>query len=28
MQQDRVKISELRNIIHEEVSVRNWLMKM
>lgn len=28
MQQDRVKISELRSIINEEVSVRNWLMKM
>jgi len=28
MQQDRVKISELRNIINNEVSMRNWLMKM
>ena len=28
MKQDRVKISELRGIINEEVSVRNWLMKM
>ena len=28
MQQDRVGISELRNIINEEVSMRNWLMKM
>ncbi len=28
MAQDRVKISELRGIINEEVSVRNWLMKM
>jgi glycyl-tRNA synthetase len=28
MQQDRVKISELRGIINEAVSVRNWLMKM
>ena len=28
MQQDRVKISELRGIINEEVSVRNWLLKM
>ena len=28
MQQDRVSISELRNIINNEVSVRNWLMKM
>ncbi len=28
MAQDRVKISDLRNIINEEVSVRNWLMKM
>jgi glycyl-tRNA synthetase len=28
MQQDRVKISELRTIINNEVSVRNWLMKM
>lgn len=28
MQQDRVKISELRNIINSEVSMRNWLMKM
>ncbi|HUH25805.1 MAG TPA: glycine--tRNA ligase [Flavobacterium sp.] len=28
MKQDRVKISDLKNIINEEVSVRNWLMKM
>ena len=28
MQQDRVKISELRDIINNEVSMRNWLMKM
>jgi glycyl-tRNA synthetase len=28
MQQDRVKIAELRNIISNEVSMRNWLMKM
>ncbi|HRB72340.1 glycine--tRNA ligase [Flavobacterium sp. WV_118_3] len=28
MKQDRVKISELRSIISEEVSMRNWLMKM
>jgi glycyl-tRNA synthetase len=28
MQQDRVKISALRDIINNEVSVRNWLMKM
>jgi glycyl-tRNA synthetase len=28
MEQDRVKISELRGIINEAVSVRNWLMKM
>ncbi|MGX7667685.1 glycine--tRNA ligase [Flavobacterium pedocola] len=28
MQQDRVGISELRGIINNEVSVRNWLMKM
>ncbi len=28
MKQDRVKISELRGIITEEVSMRNWLMKM
>jgi glycyl-tRNA synthetase len=28
MQQDRVKISELRSIISDEVSMRNWLMKM
>ena len=28
MQQDRVKISELRNIIANEVDIRNWLMKM
>jgi len=28
MKQDRVAISELKNIINEEVSVKNWLMKM
>ncbi|MEO4004055.1 glycine--tRNA ligase [Flavobacterium sp. CAU 1735] len=28
MKQDRVKISELRGIISDEVSMRNWLMKM
>ncbi|MGV9002659.1 glycine--tRNA ligase [Flavobacterium sp.] len=28
MQQDRVKISELKNIITTEVSMRNWLMKI
>jgi glycyl-tRNA synthetase len=28
MQQDRVKIAELRAIINNEVSMRNWLMKM
>ena len=28
MQQDRVAISELRGIITNEVSMRNWLMKM
>ncbi|MGV3461505.1 MAG: glycine--tRNA ligase [Flavobacterium sp.] len=28
MKQDRVKIAELRGIINEEVSVRNWLQKM
>ena len=28
MQQDRVKISELRDIIANYVSMRNWLMKM
>ena len=27
MKQDRVSISELRGIINEEVSMRNWLMK-
>lgn len=27
MKQDRVKISELRNIINTEVSMRNWLMR-
>jgi len=27
MAQDRVKISELRGIINEEVSMRNWLMR-
>jgi glycyl-tRNA synthetase len=28
MQQDRVKISDLRDIINNEVSMRNWLMKI
>ena len=28
MQQDRVKIEALRSIINNEVSMRNWLMKM
>ncbi len=28
MKQDRVAISELRNIIENEVSMRNWLMKI
>ena len=28
MKQDRVKISELKTIIGNEVSVRNWLMKI
>jgi glycyl-tRNA synthetase len=28
MQQDRVAIADLRKIIEDEVSVRNWLMKM
>ena len=28
MQQDRVKISELKTIIGNEVSMRNWLMKI
>jgi glycyl-tRNA synthetase (class II) len=28
MQQDRVKISEVRRIINDEVDMRNWLMKM
>ncbi|UOX34715.1 glycine--tRNA ligase [Flavobacterium sediminilitoris] len=28
MQQDRVAITELREIINNEVSMRNWLMKM
>lgn len=28
MKQDRVAISELRALIHEEVSMRNWLQKM
>ncbi len=28
MKQDRVAISELRNIINEEVSMRNWLQKI
>jgi len=28
MKQDRVAISELRNLINEEVSVKKWLQKM
>jgi len=28
MEQKRVKISELRSIIKEEIDVKNWLMKM
>ena len=28
MLQERVAITELKNIIDKEVSVRNWLMKM
>jgi glycyl-tRNA synthetase len=28
MQQDRVKMEDLKTIINEEVSMRNWLMKM
>ena len=28
MKQDRVNISELKNIIENEVSIKNWLMKM
>jgi len=28
MAQDRVKIADLRGIINDEVSVRNWLLKM
>ena len=28
MKQDRVAIADLRNIINEEVSMRNWLQKM
>ena len=28
MEQKRVKISELRDIIKEEIDVKNWLMKM
>ena len=28
MEQQRVKISDLKSIIKEEVDVRNWLMKM
>jgi glycyl-tRNA synthetase len=28
MKQDRVKISELKGIIENEVSMKNWLMKM
>jgi glycyl-tRNA synthetase len=27
MKQDRVKIAELKNIIENEVSMKNWLMK-
>jgi hypothetical protein len=28
MEQQRVAIAELKNIVLEEVSMRNWLMKM
>jgi glycyl-tRNA synthetase len=28
MKQDRVKITELKAIIDNEVSMKNWLMKM
>jgi glycyl-tRNA synthetase len=28
MEQKRVKISELKEIIHAEVAVKNWLQKM
>jgi len=28
MEQTRVKIEDLRDIIKKEVDVRNWLMKM
>jgi glycyl-tRNA synthetase len=28
MQQDRVKIEDLKTIINNEVSMKNWLMKM
>jgi glycyl-tRNA synthetase len=28
MEQERVKIEDLRNIIKQEVDVRNWLLKM
>jgi len=28
MEQQRVKISDLKSIIKEDVDVRNWLMKM
>jgi glycyl-tRNA synthetase len=28
MKQDRVKIADLKSIIENEVSMRNWLMKM
>jgi glycyl-tRNA synthetase len=28
MQQDRIKIAALRDVIGQEVSIRNWLMKM
>jgi len=28
MKQDRVKITDLKSIIENEVSMKNWLMKM
>jgi glycyl-tRNA synthetase len=28
MKQDRVAISDLKSIIEQEVSMKNWLMKM
>jgi glycyl-tRNA synthetase len=28
MKQDRVAIADLRNIIENEVSMKNWLMKI